>query len=393
MISEDAAIDRILGAASPLPSERIPVVRALRRHAAADVRSTIDLPRFDQAAMDGYAIRARDTAETLRVTGEQPAGADRGLRVGDGEAVRIFTGAPIPTGATAVVMQEDVERTDDRIRIRSEVAIGEFLRPRGGDLCAGQTILRVGDRITPARVALLLSAGVEEIEVHRPPRIGIVTTGDELVPPGAEPGPGEAIDSNGPMLHAMFESLGTVCETRHSPDDPAVLAHTLRALADVDVLVLSGGASVGDHDPVHDALDELEAETVFWKVDIKPGRPLLFARWGHRLVFGLPGNPVSAFVAATLFARPALLRLSGADRQASLPKRTPIPLASPVSNPDHRPHYFRGTIHDGRFHPAPVQQSHGLAVLAASNALARVDSGATHRAGFPLPVVFITFSD
>lgn len=387
MISEEAAIDRILEAAAPLPPEQIPTLHALRRHAAADVRSAVDLPRFTQSAMDGYAIRAEDAAKELLVTGEQPAGRDRGLRIGAGEAVRIFTGAPIPAGATAVVMQEDVERTGDRIRILGEVAAGEFLRPRGGDLCAGQTVLRAGDRITAARIGLLLSAGIPVIDVHRLPRIGIVSTGDELLPPGADPGPGESIDSNSPMLAAMFGNDGIIHATRHSPDDPAILADTLRSLANADVLVLSGGASVGDHDPVHAALDRLGAERLFWQVDIKPGKPLLFARWEHRLVFGLPGNPVSSFVAATLFVRPALLRLAGSCHETAIPERLSIPLAFPVSNPGHRPHYLRGIVRNGLFHPAPVQQSHGLAALAAANAIARVEAGMTLPAGSPLPVL------
>lgn len=387
MISESEAIERILAAATPLPPERLPVACALRRRAAVDVHSPIDLPRFNQSAMDGYAIRAEDATDELRITGEQPAGRDRNLHVGEGEAVRIFTGAPVPSGANSVVMQEDVERIGNRIRVRCEVAPGEFIRPRGGDLCAGQTVLHAGDLINAARIGLLVSIGIVEIEVHRLPRIGIVSTGDELLPAGAVPAPGESIDSNTPMLAAMLGDIGTICATRHSPDDPVTLAETLGSLADADVLVLSGGASVGDHDPVHAALDRLGAERIFWKVDIKPGRPLLFARWEHRLIFGLPGNPVSSFVAATLFVRPALLRLGGTNRQSALPRHLHVPLASPASNPGSRPHYLRGIVRDGHFHPAQVQQSHGLAALAASNAVARLNPNATLPAETPIEVL------
>lgn len=388
MITEAGALDRIFAIATPLAPENIPVIHAHRRRAAAIVRSPIDLPRFDQSAMDGYAIRATDAASDLRVIDEQPAGRDRGLHVQQGEAVRIFTGAPIPRGATAVVMQEDVDRNGDRILVRDPDSVDdEFIRRAGGDLCAGQTILDVGDVLSPARLALLLSAGITDIAVHRRPRIGIITTGDELRPPGTNPAPGELIDSNGHMLAALVESEGPVESLLHAPDDPSSLAQTIESLDSADVIVISGGVSVGDHDPVHAALAMLGAERIFWKVDVKPGKPLLFARLGHRLIFGLPGNPVSSFVTAVLFLVPTLRRLGGALPNDAIPIRTQKRTACAISNPGSRPHYLRGSLRDDLFHPALSQQSHGLLSLATSDALALIDGDTRLPPGAQLSII------
>lgn len=372
MIGEAEARSRILEIAHPLPARDEPLEGAPGLRVAHDLRAETALPRFDQSAMDGYAIRAVDANKPLRVIGEQPAGRDRGLRVQPGEAVRIFTGAPISSGATAVLIQEDVDRTGDVIRARCGVADGEFIRRAGEDVAIGQLVQEEGARITPTRMALLLSLGISTVHVHPKPRVRIITTGDELRPANAQLQPGESVNSNGPMLSALLADDAICAPPIHSPDDPTELAGILESADDFDAVVLSGGVSVGDYDPVHTALEIIGAERIFWKVDIKPGKPFLFAHAGRRLYFGLPGNPVSSFVTALIFVLPALRRLGGATPESAAPQFLEVPLAHPVENSGPRPHYLRGEIRSGLFHPAPVQQSHGLRTLANANALLRL---------------------
>ena len=370
MISATEALDRILAAIEPLPAESIAVPQAAARFAAAPVHSSAALPRFDQSAMDGYAIRAADTPGTLRLVGEQPAGAARALHVGAGEAARIFTGAPLPPGADAVVMQEDVVPDGTTIRVVEAAKAGEFIRRRGEDVCEGQRLVDAGEPLTAARIGLLCAAGVAGISVHRRPRAAIITTGDELRPPGGPLSPGELYESNGPMLAAQLASAADIAGTAHSPDQPAALAGAIRSFADADAIVLSGGVSVGAHDPVHGALRELGATVDLWRVAVKPGKPFLFARLGRQRIFGLPGNPVSTFVTAHLFVLPALARMSGSANP--LPPDLRIPLGTAVANPDARVLYIRAALRENCAFPAPLQQSHGLASLAASDLLLRV---------------------
>jgi molybdopterin molybdotransferase len=385
VIPEAEALARILSAIEPLPAGTLPVEKAAGRFAAEPIRSPAPLPRFDQSSMDGYAIRAADTPGTLRLVGEQPAGAARSLHVGAGEAVRIFTGAPLPPGSDAVVMQEDVEAGESGIRIVEAVPAGEFIRRRGGDVCEGQLLVAAGDPLTAPRLGLLCAAGVTSLSAHRPPLIAIVTTGDELRPAGSILAPGELYDSNGPMLAAHLAGDAGIIGTVHAPDDPSLLAGALRSLAHADVIVVSGGVSVGDHDPVHEALRQLGATVDFWRVAVKPGKPFLSARLGTQWIFALPGNPVSAFVTAHLFVKPALLRLAGATIEESRPRQFPVRLGASVENPDSRPHYLRATLRDGVAFLTPLQQSHALSSLAASNVLIRVDARSSAEKGGIVP--------
>lgn len=391
MISEAEALDRILAGLEPLPAERVATEHAAGYHAAADVLSPAALPRFDQSAMDGYALRAADTPGFLRLAGEQPAGPARDLAVRPGEAVRIFTGAPLPPGADAVVMQEEVRAQPGRggIEIAAAVPPGEFIRRRGEDVCAGQRLLAAGEAVTAARIGLLYAAGLAEISVHRRPRIAIVTSGDELRPLGAPLAPGELHDSNRPMLAAQLAPGAEIIGTAQTRDDPAALAETIRGFASADAIVLSAGVSVGAHDPVHAALRQLGATVDLWRVAVKPGKPFLLAHLGRQILFGLPGNPVSSFVTAHLFVRPALARLGGSAHPT--PPRVPIPLGAPVQNPGDRTLYLRASWRNGRALPAPLQPSHGLASLAASDLLVRLEPGATHQAGELVPCLSLNF--
>ncbi|MEZ5301211.1 MAG: molybdopterin molybdotransferase MoeA [Verrucomicrobiales bacterium] len=308
------------------------------------------------------------------------------MKVGSGEAIRIFTGAPLG-GADAVVMQEDTEAIDSgrAVKILDAAAAGDFIRRAGADLCAGQKAVAAGEPITAARIGLLASVGLTEIHAGALPRLTVLSTGDELVDPGSRPlRPGEIFNSNAAMLAAQCRALGfgaPRCE--HVPDQPeATRAALSRAIEGSDFLIISGGVSVGDHDCVKPALAALGVEPEFWRVRIKPGKPLLFTKAGRCHVFGLPGNPVSSFVTFALFAGPAIRRWMRASDAFLLPPSAPARLAHPAENQGDRPHYLRGELTPGGdFHPTGAQQSNALYGLSRANALVRLDPGAALAAG------------
>ncbi len=387
ILSETEALERILAGIEPLSAEEVAIPAALGRFAAEPVFSPTALPRFDQSAMDGYALRCADTPGELRQVGEQPAGRTRHLEIAAGETVRIFTGAPLPEGADAVVMQEDARTTSGRVRIAEAIAAEEFIRRRGEDVCEGQQLIARGELVTPARIGLLHAAGVASISIHRRPRAAIVSTGDELREAGSALQPGELYDSNRPMLTAQLNSVADIIGSVHCPDDPAALGDAIRNFAAADAIILNAGVSVGDHDPVHEALRIVEAEVALWRVAVKPGKPFLFARRGGQAIYGLPGNPVSAFVTAVLFVLPALRRLAGS---ATPQQRTfQLPIGSDFANPDKRVQYVRATFRGGVAQVSPLQQSHGLASLAASDLLLRIPPGETVSTGDPVEAMQI----
>ncbi len=335
MLTVEEASARVRAHAQPSSETEFVALEACsRRILAEDVRSDSDLPAFDRSAMDGFAVRASDTAESpvvLRVIDAIAAGDVGRLAVGEGTAVRIMTGAPIPEGADAVVMvehTEPVERTQavegagavgavpsDRVRILRGVEPRQNIRFRGENVADGEVVARAGQRLRPIDVAILATAGIERVAVRPRPRVSILSTGDELVDPGRTPGPGQIRNSNGPMLAAMVTEAGASVVRRTSAGDrPTEIEGAIRDGLDADVLLLSGGVSMGDHDHVAAALDAVGAETVFHRVAMKPGKPVLFARCGSTLVFGLPGNPVSVFIGFALFVQPALAILSAASR-------------------------------------------------------------------------------
>ncbi len=396
MLSETEARARILARVTPLPTEVVPLMEALDRFAASAPLAVQPLPAFDNSSMDGYALAAADVAAPSQtgaafiVSGEQAAGVDRGLRLAPGHAVRIFTGAPIPAGTGAVVMQEDVTRAGDRIVIRVPVEPGENIRRAGNDLARGQKLFERGEPLTPARLGLLASQGLATTAVCRRPRVAVLATGDELRPAGEPLGPGEIYESNGILLATLARGLGagvTVLErARDDRDDlDAKLAAGLRAH---DVLVVAGGVSVGERDLVKDRLAAAGVRHDLWRVRVQPGKPFLYG--GHVApdgnpgahVFGLPGNPVSAFVTFWLFVRPALLKLQGAgERRLSLPA-FPATAAVELTNRGQRPHYLRGVLDaEGRFTPVGRQESHALFALSRSEALARIEPETTVPAG------------
>ncbi len=408
LLSEEEARERILGRAVPLPVTVVPLAAALGRFAAREVRATQALPGFDNSSMDGYALafahdehtinspqgpRPLPAGTRLRVEGEQRAGPSRGLRARPGQAVRIFTGAPVPEGTTAVVMQEDVERVGDEITLLAAVEPGEYIRRAGADLARGQKLFDAGEKLTAQRLGLLASQGMAEVAVRRAARVAILATGDELRAPGEPLGPGEIYESNSVLLSALATQLGA--STRILPraaDERADLDAKLAAGLDGhDVLIVAGGVSVGERDFVKERLAAAGVRLDLWRVAVQPGKPFLYGfrpgaeDAGGTHVFGLPGNPVSAFVTFLLFVRPALLKLMGADTLECQLPGFPAVAGEDLVNRGNRPHYLRGRLDgNGRFFPCGRQESHAVFGLSRSDVLARVEPGAVVTAGTPV---------
>lgn len=386
MLTESEAREHVLGRIRPGGCEETPLASSLGRHAFAQVLATVPLPGFDNSQVDGYAVRSEEALRGARLTvsAEQPAGTDLHLSLPQGGAVRIFTGAAIPEGADAVVMQEDVSLEGGAIVLAEGVVAGENIRRAGSDLCRGQVLLRPGQRITPGVIGVLASQGLAAVAVHRLPKVAILSTGDELVPPGQPLQPGQLYNSNGPMLTALLNDLGiNDTQTHHCPDNLAATVETLRCLAEKhDAILISGGVSVGDHDHIKPALEALGMPPELWRVKIKPGKPFLFV---HRTeprplyVFGLPGNPVSSFVTWQLFVRGALLKLMGSV-EPSLPAVETV-LTADTHNDGGRPHYLRGRFDGARFTPLGLQASHALFGLSQSNAMLRLEAESSLDAG------------
>jgi molybdopterin molybdotransferase len=376
MLTEKDALSSILAAVRPLGTEELRLFEAGDRILAEDVLARVSLPRFDNSSMDGYAVRAADAVAgaVLRVIGEQAAGPDQGLKIEAGTAVRLYTGAPIPAGANAVVMQEDCDRQGDEVTIRQAAALGEFVRPRGGDLCEGQKIAAAGARLDGPLLAVLASQGIDRIRVFLRPKVAILATGSELRSPGEPLGSGEIYETNRVMLQELVQDAGG--RPRLLDPVPDQEDDHLRALQDAasdDVMVIAGGVSVGERDLVKATLKKLGCDIELWRVAVRPGKPFLFGRLNHKWVFGLPGNPVSAFVTFLLFVRPALLAMQG-WRGASVTKTQAV-LSKSVTNKGERPHYLRGYLEAGRFMPFENQESHALFALSRANALLRIGAG------------------
>jgi molybdopterin molybdotransferase len=385
VITPESALQRILALKNPLPKEQVSIFDATGRWAAEPVIALRTQPARDLSAMDGYAVA--HGSGPWRVIGESAAGAPFSGKVGPDEAVRIFTGAALPTGADTIIIQEDAQRDGDTIAGKSKAA--EHVRTAGSDFEQGATLIEPGNRLTPARIGLAALAGHAQIAVRRPVRIALVSTGNELVSVGSEHGTDRIPSSNAPMLAALLANLPTeIVDLGIITDDLASLSETYRKHDAFDVMVSTGGASVGDHDLVRPALIQVGATIDFWKIAMRPGKPLMAGKLGDTVILGLPGNPVSAFVTATLFLAPLIEHLSGANDPA--PHRMTARLASDMPAVGQRTDYVRAYWQDGRIVPLPGD-SGMLAPLAMAEALIirAADAGPVH-AGKYVDIIPIT---
>jgi molybdopterin molybdotransferase len=384
MISEEEARGKILETIQPLPGRTISLSAALDCFIGQDLVARSPMPGFDNSAMDGYAVVASScrAGTHLRIIGEQPAGVDRGIRVSPGETVRIFTGAPMPAGADAVVMQEDITRDGNEMVLNVDVDAGDFVRRRGCDLSEGQKILRKGERIRAVTLAVLASQGFSEVTVGGEVDVAIVSTGDELVKPGAKIKQGQIYESNSVLLQSLLQrSSATVRFVENCPDDQHSLTETLKRGIRYHVLIISGGVSVGEHDIVKSTLLSLGAKIDIWRVAIKPGKPFLFGQVGSCAIFGLPGNPVSTFITFLQFVRPAVLKLMSASDGELAPTKVTAESDGDLHNEGERAHYVRGRFQNGKFLTVGRQESHALFGLSQSNALLRLAPGDSVKKG------------
>lgn len=374
LLPVEEALARVLAGAAPLPEEWIPVGACDGRVLTRDLVSGRSQPPDDMSSMDGYAVRSADLPGRLTVIGESAAGRGFGGSVTAGTAVRIFTGAPVPAGADAIVMQEDTGREGDQVAIARVVRDGQFIRRRGLDFTEGLTGLAAGTLMNPRRLALAAAMNHATVPVHRRPRVAILSTGDELVEPGTAPGPEQIVSSNALALAAIVRRAGgEPTMLGIAPDRLAETLAQVRAARDTghDVLVTSGGASVGEYDLMREVIAAEGAAPGFWKIAMRPGKPLMMADLGPMRLLGLPGNPVASFVCATLLLRPLLLRMCGhADRTDETEGAV---LGTDVGPNDLRADHLRATLatRDGRLvaTPFPVQDSSMIRVLAEADAL------------------------
>lgn len=369
MIPVAEALDRIFALCDVMPTETVPLAQAAGRVLAEPVAARRDQPPFRASVMDGYAVRGSEVAvgRSFNIIGEAPAGQAFSGSVGAGEAVRIFTGAPMPEGADHVVIQEDVEREGDRIRLRDTLDLKPNVRPLGADFRAGDT-LDAPRRLRPADLALIAAMNVPAVTVYRKPVVAILATGDELVMPGGDPRPDQIVASNAFALKALVEAEGA--EARMLPiarDDAASLAAAFRLAEGADMLLTIGGASVGDYDLVADAAEEHGVRQAFYKVAMRPGKPLMAGKAGDMAMIGLPGNPVSAIVCGLIFVLPALRAMLGLGRHPA--PRLRAPLAAPLAANGPREHYMRAILEDGALRAMESQDSSLLSILSQANAL------------------------
>jgi molybdopterin molybdotransferase len=389
MLTVEEAQARVLGEIEPIGLERVPIAEALGRVLAESVTAPFDIPRRDNTAMDGFAVWSEDVAGAtpeapvvLDVIETIPAGYVPSLEVAPGTAARIMTGASIPEGADAVVIVENTEAEGDRVRIFKGVGKGANIRRRGEDVREGAVVLTQGAELGAGAVGLLASLCRGVVTVGRRPTVSIVSTGDELVDTDTEPGPGQIVNSNAYSLAALAREAGAspvvLPIARDSLDE---IAGSLRAAAEADVVITSGGVSVGDFDYVKAALDALGAETRFWRVSMKPGKPVVFARLIGKPFFGLPGNPVSCMVGFHLFVRPALRKMMRVGEERLMRSVVEAVLANDVRSTGDRRNYLRAVVSSAgdRLVAAtkPAQGSGVLSSMVGANGLVIVPEGTT----------------
>jgi molybdopterin molybdotransferase len=378
LVSIEDALELVLSRVEPLPAQTVPVEEAAGRVLVEPAASTIDLPPFDSSAMDGFALRAEDTPGTLPVPYRIAAGApaERGLE--PGEAMGIATGGAVPAGADAVIPLEYVVDYDNTIEIGEPVAPGANIRPAGGDLRSGEVVVEGGVRLGAAQVAALAAAGVAEVQVSQRPSAAVLATGSELRRPGEPLEPGQIYEANGVLIEAQLASAGAAVERLSTvADDEDAHREALARGLEADIFVTSGGVSVGPHDLVRRIEAELGVEEVFWGVSVKPGKPISFGVREGRLVFGLPGNPVSVLVGFELFVRPAVLAMQGVGDPR--PRFERARLAGELERNPGRDELVRARLRfdeEGTVvEPLPGRESHMIARAALADALVLVRRG------------------
>jgi molybdopterin molybdotransferase len=378
LLTVEQALARVLEHADLLPTETVALDDAFGRVLREPARAAVDLPPFPSSAMDGFALRAADTPGELPVVFRVAAGAAPPAPVPAGAAVGIATGGTVPDGADAIVPVEDVEDQGDRLIVSGEVVAGQHIRPRGGDVAAGETVVDPGAGLAAVQIGALAAAGVPTLVCSARPRVAVLATGDELRSPGDALAPGQIYESNRRMIASALVGSGAVTDVLPvaADDEDAHRAAIERGL-DADVLVTSGGVSMGPHDLVRRVAAELGVEEIFWGVAVKPGKPLAFGVRGSTLVFGLPGNPVSSLVGSLLFVRPALLARQGHAHPE--PRYLDGRLSSPIRRNPNRDEYVRarrrGWDDGSRLEPVGGQESHMIVRAASADALVHVPRG------------------
>ena len=398
MLSLEEALSRITGHLTPLPSETVTLPRAIGRYTASTVTAQVDLPSFDNSAMDGYAVRASDVTSAslaspvmLKKVGRIAAGQANCPALLSGQCIRLFTGSPLPAGADAVVMQEDTEILEtlpDVVSVKDSVKPWENVRFRGEDIRNGATLLRQGDLVSAGVAGLLSATGIGTVDVHRRPKVSLIASGSELRDPGQTLPPGCIYESNRAALAGALSRLGIEAQQRPLMPDTleATLSELKSAMETSDIVITTGGVSVGELDFLKPAFEGIGGKQEFWKIAIKPGKPFVFGRWNNTLWFGLPGNPVSAFVTFQLLVRPALLKQMGA-RSTSHPISWGH-LVESLANRGDRRHFIRVQVDDqGRVRSSGTQASHFLGSLANANGMVDVGPGKTIEAGELVPVL------
>lgn len=372
----DRAQTRLLELAVPLAAETLPLEAAHGRFLAQSLAARRTQPAADLSAMDGFAVRGDELQGPWQVIGESAAGHPFTGKLGEGEAIRISTGALMPDGGGAVLIKEHAVLDGNVLRLSADnKATPQYIRRRGFDFGEGDTLIEAGVRLGPARIALAIAGGHKDIMVHQRPRLAILDTGDELAADPCQASGHQIPSSNGPMLAAMSAPfVGNCLRLGPIPDKQQAIIAALDDVAACDVIVTSGGASVGDHDLLRPALEDWGAKITFWRIAMKPGKPLLVARKDRTIILGLPGNPASSYVTAYLFLLPLLRRLSGAVD--ALPRAVRMPLGAAIRATGSRTEFVRGTIRSGTIHPIDERDSSALLALSRAEVLVRRDDNA-----------------